>query len=75
MFKKYQIANPRCSCFHNVYVETPMVLHRRANVESYIAVYVPRLTIFGFDVRHNHTFQWCKRALHVVVLPMHVRMC
>ncbi len=56
-------------------METPMVLHRRADVESYIAVYVPRSTIFGFDVSHNRTSQWCKRVLHVVVLPMHVHIC
>ncbi len=75
MFEKYRIANPCCSCFHNVDVETPMVLHCCANVESYVAVYVPRLTIFGFEVSHNHTSQWCERALHVVVLPMHVHIC
>jgi hypothetical protein len=39
MFKKYPIANPRCSCFHNVNVETPMVLHCHADVESYVAMY------------------------------------
>jgi hypothetical protein len=52
-----------------------MVLHCRADVESYVAVYVPRLTIFGFDMSHNRTFQQCKRALHVVMLPVHVRIC
>jgi hypothetical protein len=52
-----------------------MVLHHHANVESYVAMYVPRLTFFGFDASHNHTSQWCKWALYVVVLPMHVRIC
>ncbi len=46
-----------------------------ANVESYVAVYVPRSTIFGFGVSHNHTSQRCERALHVVVLPVHVCIC
>ncbi len=75
MFKKYQIANPCCSRFHNVDVETPMVLHPHADVESYVPVYVPRWTIFGFDVSHNRTSQRCERVLHVVMLPMHVRIC
>jgi hypothetical protein len=75
MFKKYQIANPCCYYFHNVDMETPMVLHCRADAESYVAVNVPRLTIFGFDVSHNRTSQRCERALRVVVLPVHVRIC
>ncbi len=52
-----------------------MVLHCHANVESYIAVYVPRLTISGFDVSHNRISQWYEWALHLVVLPVHVRIC
>ncbi len=52
-----------------------MVLHRHADVESYVAMYVPRLTIFGFDVSHNRTSQQCEWVLHVVVLPVHMRIC
>jgi hypothetical protein len=49
-----------------------MVLHRSANVETDLAVYIPCTSVFGFDVCHHRTSQWCKWALHVIMLPMHM---
>ncbi len=49
-----------------------MVLHRSSDAEANLAVYVPGLSVFGFDVYHHQASQWCERVLHVVMLPVHM---
>ena len=42
------------------------------DVEAHVAMCVLRSPVFGFDVRHHRTTQWCERAAHVVMLPVHM---
>ncbi len=72
MFEKYQVANPRCSHFHNVDVEAPVMLHQCADVEAHFAMGVPRSPVFWFDVRHDRASKGCKQFAHIVVLPVYV---
>ncbi len=77
MLEENCIANQCCSCFDDVDFETPMVLHRNANAEADFAVHVPGRSVFGFDVCvcHYQAPQGWERALHVIVLLVHVCMC
>ena len=75
MLEKYQVADPCCSRFDDVHVETPMMLHRRANAVSNLSVDIPGMSVLWFDVRHHRASQWCERALHVIMLPMHMCVC
>ncbi len=75
MFKKYCVANSRCTCFHNVDVEALLMLHCHPNVEAGVRMDIPGLLVLGFDVGHHRTSKGCKRAFHVVVLPMDMGIC
>ena len=52
-----------------------MMLHCRADAVTHLAVYVIGSSVFGFDVRHHRTSQWCKQALRVIMLPVHMCIC
>jgi hypothetical protein len=36
---------------------------------------IPGMSVLWFDVRHHRASQWCERALHVIMLPMHMCVC
>ncbi len=69
MFEEHCVANSCCPYFHNIDVETLVMLHCHTNVEAGVCVDVPGLLVLGFDVGHHHASQGCKRAFHIVVLP------
>ncbi len=56
--------------FHNVDVETSVMLHCCPNVEAGVCMDVPGSSVLGFDVGHHCASQGWERAFHVVVLPM-----
>ncbi len=70
MFEEHCVANSCCPGFHNVDVETLVMLYRHFNVEAGVCVDVPGLSVLGFDVGHHRTSQGWEMAFHVVVLPM-----
>jgi hypothetical protein len=70
MFEEQRVANSHRLCFHNVDVETLVMLHCRPDVEAGVRVDVPGSLVLGFDVGHHCSSQRCKPAFHVVVLPM-----
>ncbi len=75
MFEKYPVTDSGCSCFYYIDVEALVMLHCCPNVETRFSVCVPCSSVFGFYVRHHCAAQGGKRALHLVVLPMYVRVC
>ncbi len=74
MFEKYPVTDSRCSCFHNIDVEALVMLHRHPNVEPSFGMGVPCSSVLRFYVCHHCASQGGKGALHVVVLPMNMRI-
>jgi hypothetical protein len=72
VFEEHCVANSCCPSFHNVDVETLVMLHCHPNVEAGVRVDVPGLSVLGFDVGHHCASQGCEGAFHVVVLPMNM---
>ncbi len=64
------VANSCCPGFHNVDVEASVMLHCHPNVETSVHVDVPGLSVLGLDLGHHRASQRCKRAFHVIVLPV-----
>jgi hypothetical protein len=61
--------------FHDVDVETLVVLQRHHDVETGVRVNFPRLSVLGFDVGHYHAPQGCEWVFHIVVLPVDMGIC
>jgi hypothetical protein len=74
VFEEYQVADSCCPCFHNVDVETLVMLNCHPDVETGVRVDVSGLSVLGFDVGHHRTSQRCKRMFHEVMLPMDMGM-
>ena len=74
MLEKYRVADPCRSRFDDVHFETPVVLHGSAYVVPNLAVDIPGTSVFWFDVCHHRASQWCERAFHVIMLPVHMRI-
>jgi hypothetical protein len=70
MFEKHCVANSHYPGFHNINVETLVMLHCRSDVEAGVRVDVQGSLVLGFDVGHYRASQGRKQAFHVVVLPM-----
>ncbi len=70
MFEEHCVIDSCHPGFHDVYVETLMMLYCHPDVETGVCVNVPGLSVLGFDVGHYRASQECKCAFHVVVLPV-----
>jgi hypothetical protein len=70
VFEEHCVANSHCPCFNNVDVETLVMLYHPLNVEAGVSVGIPGLSVLWFDVGHHRASHGCKRAFHVVLLPM-----
>jgi hypothetical protein len=70
VLEEHCVTDSCCPGFHNVDVETSVMLHCCSNVETGVCVNVPGLSVLGFDVGHYRSSQGCKWAFHVVVLPV-----
>ncbi len=70
VFEGHCVTDFCCPGFHNVDVETSVMLHHHPYVETGVRMNIPELSVLGFDVGHHCASQGCKWAFHVVVLPV-----
>jgi hypothetical protein len=52
VFEEHCVTDSCCPGFHNVDVETSVMLHRCPDVETGVCVNVPGSSVLGFDVGH-----------------------
>ena len=70
MFEEHCVTDSHCPGFHDVDVETLVMLHCCPDVEAGVHVDVLGLSVLGFEVGHNRASQRYKWAFHVVMSPM-----
>jgi hypothetical protein len=70
VFEEHCVTDSCCPGFHNVDVETLVMLQCRPNVKTGVRVNIPGLSVLRFDMGHYCASQGCKWAFHVIVLPM-----
>ncbi len=70
MFEEHCVTDSCRPGFHDVDVETLMMLYRRSDVETGVRVNVPGSSVLGFDVGHYCPSQGWEWAFHVAMLPV-----